>query len=750
MYLSLLNLVNIELNHKVACVEIREKFFFNKESLYEFNKFLKNNEYFKRVINGVFVLSTCNRTSLFLDINNCVDNIFCPEYTIDIQELIDNLNLRDLREYLFIKKGLAAVENLLRISCGLESQVFAETDIVRQIKEYYKYCKSYGLLTPFLESLINSILHYSKEFDYNIRSKFNDLRSNFASVILNFIKKSDYENLNLLFIGLGNVNRQIISLLLNDNKLLKILNNIFVVSNYYDKYFDKDVAKFKEKINFEFYKKEELSNVLNKWGNYLDFIIVNTKDIALNYNDLSYISKKIIIFDLGLPRSVDPLISKLPNFEIIDLDKLKEIFNKFYFSKDTFYLSNDIEANIEFFIKSKVKEFYYYIVSKCLDKRLSEFYKEMYQIKEQVINKVNEFKGNLGPDFWIEKYIKNLIFRISKKHKEFLFLTNNTGIFRKKVVIGTRGSKLALEQTKKVLDLLRLFFPDIDFYVKIIKTSGDKNIYTNNSFVKEIEEALISEEIDIAVNSLKDMPYSINPLTNIVAVLKREEANDVLVSKDGKSFWELPKLSVIGTSSLRRIEQLKRLRNELVFKEISGNVDTRIKKMNELGIYDAIVLAKAAISRLNLNHLISYEFSVNEVVPAVGQGVIALQTRKNSYLNKLLFKINDIKTFIEISIERAIMGYLKLGCRNPLGLYVSINNNSIDLYYFFMLDDNIFKGVKSLDIMDFGLNFTKDKIDFYLYKDQRFLEFIDELKEISNKVAQTFIKEIISFTPKIL
>ncbi|MGB9638864.1 MAG: hydroxymethylbilane synthase, partial [bacterium] len=517
--------------------------------------------------------STCNRTSLFfdLDLKESIQefNFYNILVDFDINDILNKLNLNYLKDYLVVKKGLEAVENLLRIACGLESQVFGETDIIKQVKQYYYYSKENNLLSPFLEILINKILHYSKEFDINIRSRFNYLKNSFASFIVNFIKKNhNQKKINLLFIGLGNVSKQILKLLINDTSFFDKINEIFIVSNYHH-YFRQNLSF---NLNIYFFEKDKLNLAFDKIKNKVDLIIVNSKNFFLSYDYLKDISKDVIIFDLCLPRGVDPYISNLSNFTLIDLDKLKKI--NIY--EDLLTNFDDLIEIIESFIKSKVKEFYEYIISRTLDKRLINFYQEMYNIKKELLEQ-SRIKNQTSIDL-LDKYIKKTIYRISKTHKDFLGLKDKTGIFKKQLILGTRGSKLALIQTKKVLNLLENFFPDFDFFIKTIKTSGDKKNYTNNSFVKEIEEALVKEEIDIAVNSLKDMPYFINLNTNIAAVLNREDVNDILISKDNKSFWELPKGSIIGTSSLRRKEQLKILRNDLIFKDITGNVDTRIKK----------------------------------------------------------------------------------------------------------------------------------------------------------------------------
>jgi len=743
-YFNLINLINIEINHKVAPIEVREKLFFDKNNLISLKNFIIHDDFLKTIINGIFILSTCNRTSLFIDLN--VNQMYKKNFeafinidkfsfynflfSLDIDNILNKLNLDNLKIYLTVRRGLDAVENLLRISCGLESQVFGETDIIRQIKQYYNYSKELNLLSPFLEILINKILHYSKEFDINIRSKFNNLRNSLANFIVNFIKKSNYTKANLLFIGLGSISKQIIKLIINDKFISNRIQEIVIVSDYYENF----KQNLKDYSIFIFYKKNEKKLIFERIKDKIDFIIANSKNFFLEYEYLKDIAKEVIIFDLGVPRNVDPSISKLSNFKLFNLDKLKEID----YNDDSLIISNNLNEIIEFFIKEKIGEFYNYIISRTLDKKLLTFYEQMQNIKQEILIEKNLKK--ISSIELIDKYIKKLIYKISKVHKDYMLLTHNTGIFKKQVILGSRGSKLALIQTYKVLDLLKLFFPDFDFYVKIIKTSGDKRIYTNNSFVKELEEALVNEEIDIAINSLKDMPYNIHEYTNIAAVLKREEVNDILISKDNKSFWDLEPSKVIGTSSLRRKEQLKLLRPDLIFKDITGNVDTRIRKLNDLGDYDAIVLAKAAVKRLNLESFISYEFSVEEVVPAIGQGVIALQTRKNSYLNQILAKINDIKTFLEITIEREIMGILKLGCRNPLGLYVSIENNFIDIYYFFIFNDKIFKGKKQIDLIN---NSDFQLILNIIKKQEKYYDLKKDLNNVINDLVNFFIKEVI-------
>ncbi len=241
--------------------------------------------------------------------------------------------------------------------------------------------------------------------------------------------------------------------------------------------------------------------------------------------------------------------------------------------------------------------------------------------------------------------------------------------------IGTRGSQLALYQAELVKTRLQLELPLVTVEVIKIKTSGDmirrggtgpfdtKRIYT-----REIEEALLANQIDIAVHSAKDM--SVNPPEGlrIGAVLEREDPRDCLISKDHKKLSELPLGSRIGTSSLRRKMQLLRRSPELLVEEIHGNVDSRVRKMEE-GEYDALVLAYAGIKRLGLTHLVSEIFSEEHFYPSPGQGIIAIQCRAgDKETEEILLPIHDKLTGKRLECEQAFLRQLEGGCQLPCGI----------------------------------------------------------------------------------
>ena len=256
---------------------------------------------------------------------------------------------------------------------------------------------------------------------------------------------------------------------------------------------------------------------------------------------------------------------------------------------------------------------------------------------------------------------------------------------RDKIVVGSRGSKLALIYAEKVkLGLEKEFSNKIE--IKKIVTSGDKNQKDRLSnlggkglFCTKIENELINNEIDIAVHALKDMPSIETKELTTNFFLKRNSPNEILISKSNIKFEDLKSNSIIGTSSYRREFQLKQKRSDLNYKLIRGNVDTRIKKL-ENGEYDAILLSKAGIDALGFNEKISQEFDVDELIPCAGQGIIAIQCRDNdNEMKDILEKINNKESRILANAEREVLKILEGDCDTAIGVYAKIENEKINL-----------------------------------------------------------------------
>jgi hydroxymethylbilane synthase len=247
------------------------------------------------------------------------------------------------------------------------------------------------------------------------------------------------------------------------------------------------------------------------------------------------------------------------------------------------------------------------------------------------------------------------------------------------VRIGTRGSKLALYQAYRVKEELENHFPEILFEIVIIKTKGDKildvplsKIGDKGLFTKELETAMFDNETDMAVHSLKDLPTTFPFGAKLGAVLKRGDVRDALISTDNRKISDLTPNDVIATSSLRRKAQLLRINKDFKIVEIRGNVNTRIRKMQE-GYCNVMLMAAAGLQRLEMSEFISELIEPEVMIPACSQGAIAIEIRENDpFIENLLSKINDSDTMITTAAERAFLKTLEGGCQIPVGSYSNI------------------------------------------------------------------------------
>ena len=255
--------------------------------------------------------------------------------------------------------------------------------------------------------------------------------------------------------------------------------------------------------------------------------------------------------------------------------------------------------------------------------------------------------------------------------------------------IGTRGSKLAIHQTKIVLKKISELYPNIKLNTKVIKTKGDilldqdlTKVLDKGFFTSEIQEALYANEIDLAVHSLKDLPTTISEKSKIVAILKREDHRDVFVSNHKTPLNYFDKYKKIGTSSLRRKSQLLSINKDLKILPIRGNVDTRIQKMLD-GNYDGLVMAAAGVKRLGLEKHITEFFDLDTMLTAPGQGAIAIEIRdSDDELKELLSKLNHDETNMCVSAERSFLKTLGGGCHVPFAAFASIKNEKMKIKAF--------------------------------------------------------------------
>lgn len=276
----------------------------------------------------------------------------------------------------------------------------------------------------------------------------------------------------------------------------------------------------------------------------------------------------------------------------------------------------------------------------------------------------------------------------------------------KSIVLGTRGSELALFQAHHVAWSLQMKNVDLSVKIKTITTSGDKildsplaKIGDKGLFVKEIENQLLSGDIDIAVHSCKDMPTELPEGLLIAAYGEREDPRDVFIGGAGGagSLKQIPEGGRVGTSSLRRRSQLMALRPDLDIVDIRGNVDTRIRKIAELGL-NGTILAAAGVKRLKRDNEVSFFFAVDEMLPAVGQGVIAIEARADDRaVLDLLEAENHMDSAAAVIAERALMKRLEGGCQVPIGAHATVNGGKLTLHSY----------LGSLD----GTRFVRDSIE---------------------------------------
>lgn len=248
-----------------------------------------------------------------------------------------------------------------------------------------------------------------------------------------------------------------------------------------------------------------------------------------------------------------------------------------------------------------------------------------------------------------------------------------------RVSAGTRGSRLALLQTRKVLEKMKTVIPTIKEEIKVIKTSGDlRKKVSPGMFVNEINGEILAGKIDIGVHSLKDLPTKLPKGLSLACVPERLAPNDALISRNGTSLNDLTKGSVIGTSSPRRKAEVIHLRPDLQLKDIRGNIDTRIKKMED-GLYDGVIVALAALQRCCLQKLVAQRFELDEIVPAAGQGALAVVCKEDGNLLDEISKINDEVAWRETICERTFMEKLRFGCKTPAGVVAKSTGGEIEL-----------------------------------------------------------------------
>jgi hydroxymethylbilane synthase len=257
---------------------------------------------------------------------------------------------------------------------------------------------------------------------------------------------------------------------------------------------------------------------------------------------------------------------------------------------------------------------------------------------------------------------------------------------QKTIKIGTRASLLAMAQSTNIKNLIEARYPDVKVELVKIVTKGDKildvplaKVGGKGLFVKEIEDAMLQQEVDIAVHSMKDVPAELPEELHLGIITKREDPRDAFISNDFKTLADLPQGARVGTSSLRRKSQLGLMRSDLIISDLRGNLDTRLRKLDEKQ-YDAIILAAAGLNRLKMSARVASFFNPTDMLPAVGQGAVGIELRKaDTELLVSLSFLADETTAVAVRAERSFLHRLEGGCQVPIGAFAELEGSQLTI-----------------------------------------------------------------------
>ncbi len=635
-------ILSLEIDHTSCPIEIREKLEIGKDLIHSHLLHFKDNY----DIDEVFMLSTCDRMNL-----------------IAYGEIKDPLILFEGRvppRYISVYRGKDAIEHLFSIASGLESQVIGEYEILGQLKEAFQIAEDTGTLGKILRELLIRAIRTGKR----VRRETGISNGNisFASIAYSIIhsKYGDKKDLKIFVIGTGTIAKNLVLILKKHG-----FSEIFVTS------------PSSSERTLEFARQMTINPADLKFLTQADVIVTATDRRVIFSDSIEEMEKPLTLIDLGFPRNVSPDVKNFKNVEAYDLDDLKKMrFQELTkrggeIPKAKKIISEEAEKFIEWLRILTVTPVIKKIHEQAEMARLREL--------EVLLASGHQIDKNL-----LERFSSRLVKKVLHSSvKEIKGLVKNNGKNHnhvRKIVVGTRGSKLALIQTNQVIEILKEKFPSVKFEIKIVKTTGDRGkIGVVGAFVKELELALLRGDIDIAVHSLKDMPTSLPDGLGIVSVPIREDIRDAFVSRSGKGLMEMPPRSVIGTGSPRRIAQVLKLRPDLEVKPIKGNVDTRLRKLENVD-YDAIILAYAGLKRLGLSDVATEIFEPSFFYPAVAQGAIGIEVRlDDTEIIDMMKEINMNAHFHATLAERVFLNRIGAGCRTPVGAFTTFYGSTIEV-----------------------------------------------------------------------
>lgn len=671
-------IIGVELSHHNAPISIREKVALNKEQTKDLL------EEIKASIEEVFIISTCNRLAIYA-------------FDDDYQQVLDVFaRFGNLSRYLSVFSDTKlAITHLFSTAAGLESQAIGEHQIIGQIRDGYELSESAGSLGVYLSELARKAIHTGKRVRHE--TSIGKHSTSLATVGFDVISQK-YDNLkevSVLVVGTGHM-ANLVSTVLERTDIKKV----YVASHDFDR-----AEKVGKEWGAEPVLMQDIFDILPD----VEIIVGGTQaevnllseaelteskcpraNLALNTGE-----PKLII-DFGMPRNFNPILKDVDNVTLYDLDDLKKLTYESMLKRE-----NEI-PKAEAIIYEELDKFIEWMDMRSISPLLTAYWNQLETIRDEEIDWLLPKLGELTEqqENLIRKFSHRLIRSIShqpfknmkkvaqNKHikeapvhtvKSLLSLDDvNIFVPKKKIIVGSRGSKLAITQTNMVIRDLQALEPEYEFELKIIRTRGDEGkIDEVGAFTKGIQKALLNKEIDLAVHSLKDMPTEVVPGLIIGATPQRVDHRDVLISNNKKGIMEQEVGAVIGTGSLRRQIQIQQMRPDLKVEFIQGNVDGRIKQMEE-GKYDAIILAAAGLKRMGLIEKAHQIFTNEEMLPAVNQGILGIEMRDESgTVADLLERYNDVFTRFIADAERAFLKTLGGGCNEPYAAFAEVDEEGI-------------------------------------------------------------------------
>jgi hydroxymethylbilane synthase len=643
------------------------------------------------------ILSTCNRTGIYALGQ-------CPEPLARFLVSYKGCHPRDLRPHLGVYESRAAVEHLFAVAAGLDSQVLGEPQILGQVRRAHEVALQAKAVGPILDELFRRAIHVGKRV--RRETELGRHPASLASAAVELVARThpDISQASALLIGTGEMG-ELVARLLRKRGICQLI----IASRSLPR-----AAELAHRLEAQPLAFERVMEKLPQ----VDILISATDapGFVLTAADLKAAqegrkARPLLLIDLGVPRNLDPEIRRQHGAQLHDLDDLKALSDEGLRRRqhEVPKAWTIVREETEMFM-GWLRERRAAPLIRALHDRAEAIRREQLQWalpklgpldehQRQVIEMLtSRIVGKLlhPPTAQLRAFARTStltpdplelaaqLFRLSPSDVSLETQADAAGrtssSTRRRVIVGTRGSALALAQTQEVLEQLKACHPAVEFVTKVIRTSGDRGqIREIGAFVKELEDALQRGEIDLAVHSLKDLPTQLPGGLVIAAVPRRADSRDVLISRDGLTLKALPQGARLGTGSPRRMAQLLALRGDLEIVSIRGNVDTRLRKL-KAGEVDALVLAAAGLERLGLINRINELLSLETMLPAVGQGALAVEVRADDgFALELVKALDHPETRAAVTAERAFLQALGGGCRVPIAAHGRIENGELVL-----------------------------------------------------------------------